>query len=186
MTEKDTQQTTSPEASDETKNTDTNSEVSIPKTRFDEVNEERKQLEARLKEIEEKQAEEEKKKLEEKESYKELTERLKKENEELRISGIRRDKVQEAINNKELHPKLAHLVSGNTEEDIVKSIENAKSVFADIQETVKSEHTASDDGGANRSGKAEEMSTQEWMELYKKDPEKADQILKEETERRNK
>lgn len=178
MAEKETQEKTSPEATDESKNTENSEELSIPKDRFDQVNQKKKELESRLKELEEEKQEREKKELEEKESYKELTEKLKSENEQLRLNGIKRDLVQEAITSKELHPRLSKMVQGSSEEEIKQSLEDAKAYHKEVLESFKEEHKATDDAGKGKSEKTEPMSQEEWMKLYDKDPEEADRILR--------
>lgn len=177
MTEKETQKETNPVTPDEAKNTEEKQEITIPKTRFDEVNQKAKEAEAKAKDLEAKLAEIETAKLKEKESYKELAEKLEAENNQLKISGLKRDLVQEAIISKELNPRLAKLVIGNTEEEIKKSLEEAKAYHKELTEGLKKDLTATD--GATKGGgtKASPMTADEWMALYDKDPKAADAIL---------
>lgn len=170
-------------ASDETKKTDKKEEeLTIPKTRFDEVNQKAKELEAKLAEIEKEKKEAEKKKLEEEGKIKELLEMTKSENDKLKIEGLKRDLIQEAIISKKLHPKLSKMVTGSTEEEIKKSLEEAIAFNSEIQDQIKDDKTATDNTGSGKKGKFTPMSTEEWMRLYEKDPKEADRILKEETE----
>lgn len=184
MTEKETQKKTSQEASDETKNTaNTQEELSIPKIRFDEVNNAKKELEKQLKTLQDAQKEREKKELEEKEQYKELADKLKVENEQLRLESYKQNLIQEAINSKELHPRLSHMIKGGTEEEIKKTLEEAKAYHKEVIERVTQEHTASDNTGTKKAySKKEPMSQAEYMKLMKEDPEEAERYIKEITE----
>lgn len=187
MAEKETQGKTSQEATEESKKTEeTQEEQTIPKNRFDEVNEKRKVAEERLKELEEAEAERKKEDLKKNKEFEKLSEQQKAEIEQLKLDGKKRDLISEAISNKELHPKLAKMVTGSTEDEIKKSLEDAKAYHQEIQEQFKDDNTATDDSGSGKKKKKEAMSTEEWMELYDKDPDKADKILAEETEAANK
>lgn len=173
--------------SDETKNTDKKEEeLTIPKSRFDEVNTAKKELEARLEAIENDKQEAEKKKLEEEGKIKELLDMTKAENDKLKIDGLKRDLIQEAIINNKLHPKLSKMVAGSTEEEIKKSLEEAIQFNSELQDQIKEDKKAPDNTGSNKKGKFTPMSTEEWMRLYEKDPDEADRILREETEAANK
>jgi len=184
MTEKETQKKTSPEASDETKNTESKEELTIPKTRFDEVNTKAKELEKQLKALEVEKAEREKKELAEKENFKELAEKLEAENNQLKLSGLKRDLIQEAINNKEMHPRLAKMVQGSTEDEIKQSLEETKQYNKELLESMKGDLTATDDARKGGGTKASPMTADEWMALYEKDPKSADSILAKLTEQK--
>lgn len=177
MTEKETQEKTNPEKTDESKNTEKNQELTIPKSRFDEVNQKAKEAERKAQELETKLAEIEKANLKEKENYKELSEKLEAENSNLKIEGLKRDLIQEAIISKELHPRLAKLVQGKTEEEIKQSLQEAKAYHQEIQDGLKKDLTATDGATKGDGAKATPMTASEWMELYEKDPKEADAVL---------
>lgn len=180
MAEKETQgTTTAPGASDETKNTEKKQEdITIPKARFDEVNDAKKELEDKLAKIELDKKEAEEARLKEEGKTKELLEIREKEIASLKIDGLRRDLIQDAITNNKLNPKLAKMVTGLTEAEIKQSLEDAIAYQKDVEETFKNGKTAKDDGGTKGTTTETPMSTEEWMTLYKKDPEAANEYLR--------
>lgn len=160
--------------------------IMIPKARLDEVLEEARQAKEKLalREAADQKAAEEKLAAEGK--TKELLEIREKEIASLRIDGLKRDLVQDAINNQKLHPKLAKMVTGSTEEEIKKSLEEAIEYQTDIDAELKKDKTATDLGGGQGGTEVKPMSTQEYMELYNKDPKAADEYLRKLTEQKNK
>jgi len=181
MSEKETQKT-SQGSSDEMKNTESNQEeLTIPKTRFDEVNNTKKELEKKLAEIERLNEEDEKKKLEEKGELKELTEKQKVEIEQLKLDGLKRDLIQEAITSKKLKPQLAKMVTGNSEDEIKVSLEEAVKFNEELLADIKENKTASDDSGVAGGKKESPMSAEEWMKMHKEDPNKANEYLREQS-----
>lgn len=181
MSEKETQET-SQGSSDETKNTENNQEeLTIPKSRFDEVNNTKKELEEKLAEAERRKEAEEKKKLEEEGKLKELTDQLKAENESLKLDGLKRDLVQEAITSNKLKPQLAKMVTGNSEEEIKNSLDEAIKFNEELLADLKENKTASDDSGVAGNKKESPMSAEDWMKMYKEDPDKANEYLREQT-----
>lgn len=173
-----TEEVKTPPTSDETKKTD-KEELTIPKTRFDEVNNKAKELEQRLAEIEKDKKEAEKKKLEEEGKIKELLELTKAENDKLKIDGLRRDLVQEAITSNKLHPRLSAMVKGSNEEEIKKSLEEAIAYQEELKTSFKSDLTATDNTGNPKPTQKTPMSTEEYMRLAKENPEEADRRFKE-------
>lgn len=185
MTEKETQKKTEPDTTDESKKTDKNQELSIPKSRFDEVNQKAKEAELRVQELEAKLAQIENEKLKEKEDFKGLAEKLEAENIKLKIEGLKQNLIQEAIISKELHPRLAKLVRGNTEEEIKQSLQEAKVYYQELNESLKKDLTATDEANKGAGTKVSPMTASEWMELYEKNPKEADAILAKLTEQNN-
>lgn len=152
-------------------------DITIPKSRFDEVNSKKKELEDKLAAIEaEKKAEAEKRMAEEGKT-KELLEIREKEVAALRLDILKRDLIQDAITNQKLHPKLAKMVVGSTEEELKKSLEDAIAYNKEIDETVKNDKTAKDNGAGKGKSDTTRMSTEEWMTLYQKDPKAANDYL---------
>jgi hypothetical protein len=183
MAEKETQVKTNPETTDESKNTENKQELSIPKARFDEVNLKAKEAEKRAQELESKLAEIEKNTLKEKENFKELAEKLEAELKVERLTGLKRDLIQEAIISKELNPKLAKMVSGTSEEEIKASLEDAKAYHKELIDQYEKDHTASDNSGFGGKNTDNPMSKEEYARLLREDPSKADEYLRKMTEK---
>jgi len=174
--EETTQKTT--QTTDESKKTET--ETMIPKSRFDEVNTAKKELEAKVQQFE-KQAEDSKKaNLIEEKKFQELSETLQAENNGLKLVGTRRDLIQEALNNKTIHQSFSKMVVGGNEDELKASIVDAQNLFKELNEGITKEKTAVDDSGKGKE-KAKPMSTEEWSALYDKDPDKANKYLSDQT-----
>lgn len=152
-------------------------EITIPKSRFDEVNSKKKELEDKLAAIEaEKKAEAEKRMAEEGKT-KELLEIREKENAALKLDILKRDLIQDAITNQKLHPKLSKMVVGSTEDELKKSLEDAIAYNQEIAESLKNDKTAKDNGAGKGKSDKTPMTTEEWMKLYQKDPKAANEYL---------
>jgi len=186
-----TENKTTPETTDESKNTENtqkNNENMIPKDRFDEVNQERIELLAAKKTSDDAIAKATKAQLTKDKKFEELSTTLQKENSEkdglissLKLDGTKRDLIQDAINNKEINPKLAKMVVGSTEEELKQSLEDAKEYHKEIMSNYEDDRKAEDDSGAG-SGKKKIMSTEEYEGLLRSDPKKADEYLRQWTE----
>ena len=175
-------ETTPPATTDESKKTETKAdEHMIPKERFDEINNAKKELEAKLSAIEAEKADQEKKTLEESGKFKELYEKEQSEKIRLELEVKKRDLVQEAITKKELHPSLTKMVQGTTEDEIKQSIESAKSLFKEMQDEIKSGKTATDDVPGAKTDTKGLKGVDEWVNDYNKDPDAARKALLEET-----
>lgn len=186
MTEEEKTETTdqtTTETTDESKKTETqeNDEKFIPKSRFDEINEARKKLEAENLAFKEKEEKAKKEQLIKEKKFEELAETLTAENQSLKLAGIKRDLIQEAINNKEIKPELTKMIVGTTEEEIKSSIEEAKEYHKSILSQYENERTASDDSGASSTGK-KIMSKEEYQKLLKDKPDEANEYLRKWTE----
>lgn len=171
MKEKETLEKTPSGSTEESENTDQQPKDGnfIPKQRFNEVNEKKKELEARLAEIETEKKAQEQKKLEEEGKLKELTDQLKKENEALKLEGLKRDKIQKAISNNQLDHSLAKLVFGNTAEEIDQSLNDAIEYQKQLLAKFKEQNIAEDNSGKGAQEKKEEPKTQqEWIEFFEK------------------
>ena len=152
--------------------------LTIPKARFDEVNNKAKELEKLLAEKEKAEKEAEKKKLEEEGKIKELLDITQAENDKLKLDGLRRDLIQEAITSNKLHPRLSKMVKGSTEEDIKKSLEEAVAYQEELKTDFKIDLTAKDNVGNPKTTKTP-LSTEEYMRLVKENPAEADRLFKE-------
>lgn len=182
MTDEKNQQQVPPAKTDESKNTDNKQEEhTIPKERFDEVNNRAKEAEAKLAALELEKAEKEKKEMEEKQQFKELYGKTETENKRLALEIKKRDLLQEAIINKELHPSLTRMVQGTTEDEIKQSIESAKKLFKEMQDEIKSGKTATDNVPGTKTDTKGVKGVDEWVAEYNKDPNKARTALLEET-----
>lgn len=187
MADEKNQNQVPPVKSDETKNTEQKQEEHmIPKSRFDEVNNRAKEAEKKLAALESEKAEQEKKALEESGKFKELYEKEQAEKARLQTEVLKRDLIQQAIINKEIHPSLTRMIQGTTEDEIKKSLEDAKAYHKEIQEEIKSEKTATDDVPGSKTETQGFKGVDEWVDEYHKDPKKAYQSLVEETNAINK
>lgn len=118
-------------------------ELNIPKSRFDEVNNKKKELEEKLKQFEDKEKADQIKKLEEEGKLKEVY--------ELKIKEYEAEKEvlrKEALNNKKealiakhwIPDKLLKYVTGNSVEEIEESIKELKETFEEFKKEDKSEN----------------------------------------------
>lgn len=185
MAEELTQEQKDALAADEAKKRKEQEDITIPKARFDEVNNAKKELEQKLQvfEAEKKKVEEEKLAADGK--LAELLKIRETENAQLRLDVLKRDLVQQVISDGKLNAKLASMVTGSNEEEIKKSIESAIAFQADFVKGLKDGQSASDNTpGSGSQTEFKEMTAKEWMELEAKDPKAADLYLKELNERR--
>ncbi len=186
MAEELTQEQKDELAAAEAKKQEEQAGITIPKARFDEVNAEKKRLEDELatRDAATKKAAEEK--LAEEGKTKELLEIRDRENAALKVDILKRDLISDAINNKGLNAKLSSMVQGDTEEAIKASVEAALTFQKEVEDGIKADKTATDTGGGSGDKDFKVLSTQEYMELYNKDPAEADKYLKELTARKTK
>lgn len=160
-------------------------EIVIPKARFDEVNQAKKELEDKLAKIEADKKAAEEAKLKEDGKTKELLEIREQENAKLKLDILKRDLIQDAVTNSGLNPRLSAMVAGDTEEAIKSSITKALEYQKEIEDGIKADKTATDKGAGNgNNSDFKVLTTQEYMELYNKDPKEADKYLKELTARK--
>lgn len=160
--------------------------LTIPKSRFDEVNNRAKLAEEALAKRDAEDVERAKKDLEEKGKFKELYEKEQAEKARLENEVLKRDLIQEAITNKKLHPRLTKMVTGSTKEEIDKSIVDALAYQEEVNKGIKDGNAAPDNSGNGKPTPKSAMSQEEWMRLYEKDPKEADRVLKEMTDAANK
>lgn len=153
--------------------------ITIPKARFDEVNAEKKRLEDELAKRDADAQAAAEAKLAEEGKTKELLEIRERENATLKLDILKRDLISDAINNKGLNAKLSNMVQGTSEAEIKSSIEAAIAFQKEVEDGIKADKTATDTGGGSGTSDFKVLSTQEYMELYNKDPKAADQYLKE-------
>lgn len=185
MAEELTQEEKDALAAAEAKKRKEQEDTTIPKARFDEVNEAKKKAEEQLAKYEAEKKAEAEKKLAEEGKYKELLAAREAENAKLKLDVLKRDLVQEAVSAGKLHARLAKMVVGNTEEEIKASLQEATSYYEDLKKELKDGKLATDTGvGSGKNDDEKVMSAQEWMELERKDPKAADDYLKKITEAR--
>jgi len=153
----------------------------IPKASFDAVSEKYKSEKAQREALEKRISEIETQKLKEKEDFKGLAERLEKELSSVKLDNLKKDLIQEAITKNQLSARLSKIVVGSNEEEIKKSLEEAKAFYKETLEEIKKEKTAYDSSGMPKKQKQSISSREEFKELYAKNPEEARRQLIAET-----
>lgn len=159
--------------------------ITIPKARFDEVNEAKKKLEDELAKRDADAKAEAEKKLVEEGKTKELLEIREAENAKLKLDILKRDLIQDAITNNLLHPKLSKMVVGTNEDELKASLADAIAYNKEVADTLKNDKTAIDKGAGGGNSDVKPLSTEEWMKMYKEDPVKANEYLAKLTEAKN-
>lgn len=186
MAEELTQEQKDALAADEAKKRKEQEDIVIPKARFDEVNNAKKELELKLAAIEAEKKKAEEEKMAKDGKLQELLSLREAENAKLRLDVLKRDIVQKAISEGKLNARLSGMVVGTTEEELTKSLENAIAYQADVVKGLKEGKTAQDDApGAGQGGGQKVMTAQEWMTLEAKDPKAADEYLRQLTAGKN-
>jgi len=164
--------TKTPEVAEKTENVVVSEvkEFQIPKSRFDEVNTKYKELQKKVAQFEKEKQQREQEKLVSENRFKELWEKSETERKKYEIINLKNELLDNAITNKKLNPKLKKIITGNNEEEIQKSIEEALDFQKEFENNLRDINKATDRSPAPKNINNDNI---DWMQYYKDNPSEA-------------